>query len=635
MTSQRLIIDVVVSEMFQENAFIAGLEGRSDCVVIDPGFDGDRILALLDKRQLVPAAILNTHGHADHIAGNAALKDRWPGCPLVIGTYDAAKLTDPMGNLSGLYGFGMTSPPADELVEDGRVYPAAGLELHVRAVPGHSRGHVVYLWKGGSPWVVFGGDVLFRGSVGRADFPDSQPAVLIQSIRTQLYSLPDDTVVYPGHGEETTIGEEKRYNPYVRGGDRVEAPGDRLMPSRICGRWRPGPNLLRLDAADPGYATRFVDVLLAAGAELGASDIHLQPTGGGLEVRWRLDGVLQRVGLFPPGEAADVIARLKVLAELLTYRTDVPQEGRVRRAANGVEMRVSTFPTLHGERAVVRIFAGGGGFMYLEDLGLPADVLGMLRELLAETAGAILLSGPAGSGKTTTGYAALRELVRTVRGERSIVSLEDPVEVAVDGVAQSQVHAAAGFDFPTGLRSLMRQDPEVIFVGEIRDRVTAETAFQAALTGHLVLTTFHAGSAAGAVSRLSDMGLEPYLLRSGLLGIVCQRLVRRLCACARPAREAAEKLGLPVQQARVAVGCPECQATGYRGRLVLVELLTTRPSELGHAILERRDAATLDRLAGQAGMVSRWTRAVEAVEAGWTAPAEIRRVLGFSETWSA
>ena len=256
-------------------------------------------------------------------------------------------------------------------------------------------------------------------------------------------------------------------------------------------------SLLRLNAVDPGYATQFVDELLAAATELGTSDVHVQPTGDGLDVRWRLDGVLQTVGVFPRGEAADIVARLKVLAELLTYRTDVPQEGRIRRPASSVEMRVSTFPTLHGERAVVRLFAGGGGFSYLEDLGLPTEIHASLRELLAETSGALLITGPAGSGKTTTAYAALREVVRTAGCQKSIVSLEDPIEVAVDGVAQSQVQVSAGFDFLTGLRSLMRQDPEVIFVGEIRDRITAETAFQASLTGHLVQTTFHAAAPPG------------------------------------------------------------------------------------------------------------------------------------------
>jgi type II secretory ATPase GspE/PulE/Tfp pilus assembly ATPase PilB-like protein len=209
------------------------------------------------------------------------------------------------------------------------------------------------------------------------------------------------------------------------------------------------------------------------------------------------------------------------------------------------------------------------------------------------------------------------------------VTLEDPIEAVVEGVSQSQVNLAAGFDMPTGLRSLVRQDPDVIMVGEIRDRGTAETVFQASLTGHLVLTTFHAGSAAGSISRLSDMGIEPYLLRSGVLGIVCQRLLRRLCECADSAEDPAGRLGLAVEGYRVPVGCEQCGGTGYRGRLIIAEMLLPEPGELGRAILSRSDAAQLEELAVQAGMVTRWKRAEAAVASGWTSPAEVRRVLGF------
>jgi len=389
--------------------------------------------------------------------------------------------------------------------------------------------------------------------------------------------------------------------------------------------------LAGLNSTDTAYATQFVNQLLRAAREQGVSDVHLQPTGDGLEVRWRLDGVLQDVGVFARGETSDVVTRLKVMAELLTYRSEVPQEGRIREPDGDMEMRVSTFPTLHGERAVVRLFAAERQFLYLEDLGLPVDIHSSLKQTLAETSGAILISGPAGSGKTTTAYASLRQLVRGSRGQKSLVSLEDPIEVAVEGVAQSQVHESAGFDFSTGLRSLMRQDPEVIFVGEIRDLVTAETAFQAALTGHLVLTTFHAGSAAGVISRLSDMGIEPYLLRSGILAILSQRLVRRLCKCATACDDANKALGLPVKRFRVEAGCQQCVGTGYRGRMVLAEVLEARPGELGRAILSRSDASQLEQLAIRSGMVPRWSRALEAVEAGLTSPQEVRRVFGFSD----
>lgn len=251
---------------------------------------------------------------------------------------------------------------------------------------------------------------------------------------------------------------------------------------------------LRLDALDarsPDHVVAIVDLALSEARRAGASDIHLTPTAAGLEMRWRIDGVLQEIATMPVAIAPNVASRLKVMSNLLTYRTDVPQEGRIRGTPGDVEMRVSTFPTLHGEKTVVRLFAESGRFRRLADLGLPEEVRGSLERSLGETAGAILLAGPAGAGKTTTLYACLRELVAATEGRRSLATLEDPIESSVPGVAQSQVNPNAGFDLATGLRSLMRQDPEVIAVGEIRDRATAEGAFGASLTGHLVLSTFH------------------------------------------------------------------------------------------------------------------------------------------------
>ncbi len=389
--------------------------------------------------------------------------------------------------------------------------------------------------------------------------------------------------------------------------------------------------LLSLDPSDAQYASRFIDTLLAAGRKRGASDVHLQPTREGLELRWRVDGVLVTLGTFPPGVAANVVTRLKVLAELLTYRNDVPQEGRIHNGDADVEVRVCTFPTLHGERAVVRLFDNQLKYRDLGELGLPLEILDRLRRLLAETSGAILITGPAGSGKTTTLYACLDELAHRSLVARSIVTLEDPIEMAVPGVAQSQVNPSVGFDLADGLRSVLRQDPEVIMIGEIRDAATAEVALQASLTGQLVLSSFHAGSAAEAIGRLLDMGIEPYMLRSGVLAVIFQRLVRRLCKCARPAASDEELLGLKVRQARVAVGCPECAGTGYVGRTVLAEMLTLDDSALGQAILARDDVAAIEQRALRSGMVDRWTRAIEAIESGITSPAEVRRVLGFSK----
>ena len=388
--------------------------------------------------------------------------------------------------------------------------------------------------------------------------------------------------------------------------------------------------LLALSPASDSYATQFVDILLHAGYALGASDLHLLPTPAGVDIRLRIDGVMQPLGTFPPGAKADTITRLKVLADLLTYRTDVPQEGRIRDLSATIEMRVSTFPTLHGEKAVIRLFAADARFPYLADLGLPPSQCQQLDRLLNETAGALLITGPAGSGKTTTAYACLRELARRSAG-RSIATLEDPIEVAISGIAQSQVNLRAGFDLATGLRSLLRQDPQVILVGEMRDPVTAGIALQASLTGQLVLTTFHAGSAAGALSRLADMGVEPYVLRSGVLAVVCQRLVRKLCHCAIESDSPEARLGLAVTTARLPQSCADCHGTGYLGRTLLAELLSLDLDEVPAAILACADRVAIEQAALRGGMQSRWHWANLAVESGLTSAAEVRRVLGFSD----
>ena len=306
-----------------------------------------------------------------------------------------------------------------------------------------------------------------------------------------------------------------------------------------------------------------------------------------------------------------IVTRLKVLASLLTYRTDVPQEGRLNRGTDEPETRLSTFPTVFGEKAVVRLMHSAGTRETLDQLGLAENHREALQAALAETGGVVVFCGPAGSGKTTTCYACLREILTVSRGTRSIASLEDPVEVVVPGVAQSQVRDVSGFDLATAVRSVLRQDPDVLAVGEIRDADVASTVFQASLTGHLVVTTLHAGSTQAALDRLLDLGIDAPVLRAGLRLLVCQRLLRRLCDCARPAASEAERCGLPVNSARVATGCRDCLGTGYSGRMMLAELAT---------------------LAGSTGALclagNLWSQARAAIERGVLSPREAIRVLG-------
>lgn len=399
------------------------------------------------------------------------------------------------------------------------------------------------------------------------------------------------------------------------------------MPDSFSQRLNAGIDSLAHD--DSQFVPRLVDQILEAARDAAASDIHLIPleNRSDLQVLWRVDGVLHDV-ITLPNVATNVIARLKVLAGLLTYKTDVPQEGRLKWTDRNVELRLSTFPILSGEKGVVRLFVGSGQYRRLDDLQLPDDVVHELKRLLTATSGMLLVSGPAGSGKTTTLYACLRE---TLSGPtiRSICSLEDPVEAVIPGVSQSQVRPGQGFDYAIGLRSLVRQDPEVIMVGEIRDRETAATALQASLTGHLILTSFHAGSAAAAVSRLSDMEIESYVLRSGLLAIVSQRLLRILCPdCRRQSDDPADTMGLPLDPPWTASGCPACRQTGYQGRRPVAELLRPDWPDVGQAILARADATAIADHASRAGMQTCFDRAVALAQSGETTAAEVRRVFG-------
>ncbi|MBI1391812.1 MAG: type II/IV secretion system protein [Alphaproteobacteria bacterium] len=386
------------------------------------------------------------------------------------------------------------------------------------------------------------------------------------------------------------------------------------------------PKGLLLERAESVPA--IVETILKTSRLIGASDIHLRPTGNGVEMRFRIDGVIHEVTTFSEAISKNIVARLKVLAGLLTYRVDVPQEGRILSPMSQDETRISVFPTLHGEKVVVRLFASTGRFDSIDQLGLPADIAASLKHCLLETSGVILLNGPAGSGKTTTIYAALREIIHNSAGQRSLVSLEDPVECLVSEVDQTSVNPKGGMDMMTGLRSMVRQDPDVIMVGEIRDRETAETVFQASLIGNLILTTFHAGSCTRAISRLNDMGIEPYLLRSGLLRAFCQRLLRRLCACHGMAPAPEELAEQGVTEVGLPVGCEQCRGTGYFGRMVISEMLDPDEPAVSQAILKRLDVMSLEQIAISSGMSTLKQRGLDVIRSRASSFAEVLRVLG-------
>lgn len=381
-----------------------------------------------------------------------------------------------------------------------------------------------------------------------------------------------------------------------------------------------------------------VNAMLAEAMRAGASDVHLETLPEALRVRMRLDGVLHDAQQLGAEFRAAVISRLKVLAGLDIAERRVPQDGRarVRVGDRELDVRVSTLPALHGESVVLRLLDGGGETQpqSLDGLGFPAALLTPLRALVQRASGLVLVTGPTGSGKTTTLYAALRE--RSTPGVK-VVTVEDPVEYRLDGVVQLPVNVRAGFGFADALRAILRHDPDVILVGEMRDAETAEIAVRAALTGHLVLSTVHTTDAVGALARLRDMGVPPYLLAATLQGVMAQRLVRRVCErCGTWQTPLANEQALfapgeaPGAVHRAA-GCAACAGTGYRGRVAIAELLIL-DEPLREALTHGAPVSTLRELARANGAASLLDDGRRAVREGVTTAAEVSRVLG-EERW--
>jgi general secretion pathway protein E len=461
-----------------------------------------------------------------------------------------------------------------------------------------------------------------RVVVGHAGAPDPQAVAELAALfgaRVELREVPEEELlaaVRRSYGREPATAAE-----FIAGLGGREGKGetDELVAHDLEA------------LANEPPVVRLVNLLLAEAVNTGASDVHLEAEGRALRVRYRIDGVLQEAPSPPAHLRAAIVSRLKVMAELDIAERRLPQDGRVRLAIGGRELdvRVSTLPTLHGESVVLRLLDPECQRHTLEGLGMAEDTLAAILRVARRPQGVLLATGPTGSGKTTTLY-ALVERIRT--GREKIVSVEDPVEYELAGVAQVPVRPKGGLSFARALRSILRQDPDVLLVGEMRDPETAEICVQAALTGHLVLSTLHTNDAPSALTRLRDLGVPDYLVTSTVEVVLAQRLVRRPCgACAELvrvndaiAREMAAD-GWEISEARRGRGCSECRGAGYRGRTGIYELLTV-DEEIRAEVMRHRGAGAIRRLALDQGMRPLRGDGWRQVAAGVTTPEEVLRV---------
>lgn len=384
---------------------------------------------------------------------------------------------------------------------------------------------------------------------------------------------------------------------------------------------------------------KVINLIITEAIQQGASDIHFEPSENGLRVRYRIDGVLQNRHSPPPDLQGQLLTRIKVMAKLDIAEHRLPQDGRIKlkMGRREIDFRVSTVPVAGGERIVMRILDKGNVILGLDKIGMLPTCYEEFKHLISIPEGIILVTGPTGSGKTTTLYSAICEMYND---ETNIMTIEDPVEYNLKGIAQIGVHPKIKLDFATGLRHILRQDPDIIMIGEIRDKETAEIAIQASLTGHLVLSTLHTNDAPSAITRLVDMGIEPYLLSSCIVGVLAQRLVRRICPECKTSytptdRELAslglKKEDLPSDHLFHGTGCQSCFGSGYKGRHGLYELMVIN-NAIKKQIVKSPDAVELRQISLDSGMVSLLTHGSVLVKQGITTVAEVLRATrGFEE----
>lgn len=389
-----------------------------------------------------------------------------------------------------------------------------------------------------------------------------------------------------------------------------------------------------LDASGRAPVIRLANLMLFEAVKGGASDVHIQPYEDRLVVRFRIDGVLFDAFEVPKPLQEEVVSRIKVVGKMNIAEKRLPQDGRatVQVGDRRVDLRISSLPGSHGERVVLRLLDKSARLYTLPEVGMDERTLLPFREVIRMEHGLVLVTGPTGSGKSTTLYAALQEINSR---DRNVVTLEDPIEYQIDGISQTQINTKKGLTFAAGLRSVLRQDPDIIMVGEIRDEETAVMAIQSALTGHLVFSTLHTNDAASAVTRLLDLGIEPYLISSSLLAVLAQRLVRKVCPDCREERSATSQeiaflsasshLAPRSSLLRVGRGCPNCRDTGYRGRVGLFELLTV-DDEVRAKVQDRANASDIRDVALRRGMQLLRDDGVEKILAGATTVEEVSRV---------
>jgi len=387
-----------------------------------------------------------------------------------------------------------------------------------------------------------------------------------------------------------------------------------------------------LDSSGRAPVIRLVNQILFEAIKSRASDIHIQPGEGNVVARFRIDGVLFDAIEIPKGLQDEVVSRIKVLGNMNIAEKRLPQDGRatVRLAERVIDLRIASLPTSHSERVVIRLLDKSARRYTLTDLGMPDETLARFRRMICLEHGLLLVTGPTGSGKSTTLYAALQQISTR---ERNVLTLEDPIEYELEGVSQTQINEKKGLTFARGLRNVLRQDPDIIMVGEIRDHETAVMAIQSSLTGHLVFSTLHTNDSASAVTRLLDLGIEPYLVSSSLLAVLAQRLVRQICSQCRTESTADEELkfwldhqpGVSIEQIYEGVGCEACRKTGYRGRLGIFEFLIV--DEQTRGLIQSRASATQIRSAAlKSGLQLLVEDGLRKISSGMTTLSEVVRV---------